>query len=138
MYQGKRFSNVLGQAKLACLAQEARVYVPDHARVTASDFTAAERAVLDALLETFAPPSYDANTTSEALRTALGRLAPHRLAKIRLFMRLLDGPTLTLILIGRFAPFASLERSQRERMLRAMADSPIAAIRTGFQVFKRL
>ena len=106
--------------------------------MTGSDFTAAEQTVLDALLETFAPPSYDAKTTSEALCTVLARLAPHRLAKVRMFMRLLDGPTLALVLIGRFTPFALLGRADRERMLRAMSDSPLGALRTGFQVFKRL
>ena len=51
--------------------------------MTIGDFTDRESAILDALLSTFAPPSADHTVAGEALRTALQRLAPHRLAKIR-------------------------------------------------------
>ena len=106
--------------------------------MTIGDFTDRESAILDALLATFAPPSADHAVAGEALRTALQRLAPHRLAKIRSLIRLLNGPFLTFALSGRWRSFASLDLHARERVLLAMADSPLAQLRTGFQVFKRL
>jgi choline dehydrogenase-like flavoprotein len=112
-----------------------------HRRLTAlasNGLTDRERAVADALMATFAPPGYDRETTTAALTAALSRLAPHRLAKLRTLLGLFDGPLLSLVLAGRFASFVSLDLANRERVLRALADSPIAQLRSGFQAFKRL
>ncbi|HET9341352.1 MAG TPA: GMC family oxidoreductase [Candidatus Eremiobacteraceae bacterium] len=106
--------------------------------MTIGDFTDRESATLDALLATFAPPDADRSIAGEALRTALRRLAPHRLAKIRTLIGMLDGPLLTFALSGRWQSFASLDLRSRERVLLAMADSRLAQLRMGFQVFKRL
>jgi len=107
-------------------------------RVPTGHFTDRESAILDALLLTFAPPSVDRGVAGSALRTALLRLAPHRLVKIRGLLGMLDGPVLTFALSGRWGSFAALDLGARERVLRSMADSPLAQLRTGFQVFKRL
>ena len=106
--------------------------------MTTSDLSAKENAVLDALLATIAPQGADLATCGRAMRVALDRLAPHRLAKLRSLLALLSGPVPSLLFAGTFAPFASLDLPQRERLLRAMADSPLAALRSGFQAFKRL
>jgi hypothetical protein len=68
-----------------------------------------ERAVIEALLVTFAPPAGDRATAAAAIVETLGRLAPHRLAKLRTLLRLLDAPLLPFVLTGRFAPFVSLD-----------------------------
>ena len=102
------------------------------------DFTDRESAILDALMSTFAPPSTDLAVAATALRTALRRLAPHRLAKIRALLGMLDGPLLPLAMSGRFGSFAGLDLAARERVLLSMADSPLGQLRMGFQVFKRV
>lgn len=94
--------------------------------------------MLVTLQSTFAPVDSDIATAAAAVERALMLLAPHRLAKLRTLLRLLDGPWLSLLLIGRPARFASLTQDHRERLLLAMSDSPIAPLRTGFQAFKRL
>lgn len=106
--------------------------------MTTPDLTARERLVIDTLLETFAPPACDRETASIAARGALGGLAPHRLAKLRTLLALLSAPAFSFALTGRWAPFWKLDRPSREKLLRAMADSPLAPIRSGFQAFKRL
>lgn len=106
--------------------------------VTTGDFTDRESAVLGALLSTFAPQQTDAIAAGTALKTALSRLAPHKLAKIRDLLRLLAGPALAFALTGSPRSIVARDLAGRERLLRAMADSPIAQLRTGFQVFKRL
>ncbi|HEY5093706.1 MAG TPA: GMC family oxidoreductase N-terminal domain-containing protein [Candidatus Eremiobacteraceae bacterium] len=97
-----------------------------------------ECSVLVTLQSTFAPEDSDFATAAAAVERALLLLAPHRLAKLRALLRLLDGPWLSLLLIGRPARFAALTQDQRERLLLAMSDNPIAPLRTGFQAFKRL
>jgi len=94
--------------------------------------------VLVSLQRTFAPEASDIATAAEAVERALLLLAPHRLAELRALLRLLDGPWLSLLLIGRPARFTALTHDQRERLLLAMSDSHVAPLRTGFQAFKRL
>jgi len=101
-------------------------------------FTTSERATLEALQRTFAPEESDVTTAAAALEQALLLLAPHRLAELHRLVRLLDGPWLSLLLIGKPTRFAALTHDRRESLLLAMADSPIAMLRTGFQALKRL
>jgi choline dehydrogenase-like flavoprotein len=100
--------------------------------------TSCERELLVCLQQTFAPEDSDVQRAAEAVALALERLAPHRLAKLRMVLRMLAGPWLSLLLVGRFAAFDQLDHSTRERLLLAMADSPIPTMRTGFQALKRL
>jgi choline dehydrogenase-like flavoprotein len=103
----------------------------------AAPLTPRERAILACLQQTFAPARSDVARASQAAEIALSRLAPHRLAELRKLLGLLAGP-LPALLIGRFAPFDRLAHPQRERLLLALADSPLPALRSGFQAFKRL
>jgi choline dehydrogenase-like flavoprotein len=100
--------------------------------------TRSERATLELLQRTFAPDDSDAASAAAAFEQALLLLAPHRLAKLRQLLLILDGPWLAMALIGKPLRFSSLTPAQREKLLVAMADSPIAPLRTGFQAFKRL
>ena len=111
---------------------------PNHAGVPTDELTAREKAVLDALLVTIAPQGCDFATASAALRVALDRTAPHRLAKLRPLLHGLGGPLLPFMLAGRFAPFTTLDLPTREQVLRAMADSPLGPLRSAFQALKRL
>lgn len=106
--------------------------------MAAGILTDRERALVGEILTTIAPPEVDAPTALVALCDALERLPAHRLAKLRPLLRLLDGPILSLACIGRFAPFDRLDQPARERLLRALADSPIDRLRSGFQALKRL
>ncbi len=99
--------------------------------------TSRERDFLFCLQQTFAPEDSDVPRAAEALALALERLAPHRLAKLRTVLRMLAGPWLSLLLVGRLAAFDRLDHATRERLLLAMADSPIPLMRTGFQALKR-
>lgn len=80
---------------------------------------------LRAVFVTFAPPDADVDTGVGLMRDAFASLASHRRAKLTLFARLI-------------APVLGLPQPMREAGLRALADSPIADLRTGFQAFKRL
>jgi len=100
--------------------------------------TARERELLVRLQQTFAPDDADVPRAAEGVALAIERLAPHRMAKLRTMLRMLAGPWLSLLLVGRFAPFDRLDRTMRERLLLALADSPIPTMRTGFQALKRL
>src|SRR5579862_8129708 len=97
-----------------------------------------EREVLVCLQQTFAPGDSDVPRAAEAVTLALERLAPHRLAKLRVMLRMLSAPWLSLLLVGKFSPYDRLDHATRERLLLAMADSPIPDMRTGFQALKRL
>ncbi|GAC1597121.1 MAG: GMC family oxidoreductase [Candidatus Velthaea sp.] len=85
----------------------------------------AVRPTLEALFTTFAPPDADDVRGVATMFEALERLAPHRRAKLQLFAKLLR-------------PVMLLPQGVRERALRALADSPLADLRSGFQAFKRL
>jgi choline dehydrogenase-like flavoprotein len=84
-----------------------------------------DRQTVAIIFATFASEGADAERGVNTVLDALDRLAPHRRAKLMLFVRLLR-------------PLSLLGPPARERALRALADSPIAALRTGFQAFKRL
>ncbi len=56
----------------------------------------------------------------------------------RRLLRVLDGPVLGFVLLGRPGRFSTLSRTDRERYLRAMATSRVPALRTGFEALRRL
>jgi choline dehydrogenase-like flavoprotein len=95
-----------------------------------------QRAVLDALADTFAPADAGAAATRELVAGALDRLAPHRRAKLTLVLNLLASPLAGLAFAGRLAPFDQLDHARRERaMLRLAAIKPL---RPAFDAFSRL
>ena len=100
--------------------------------------TERERATLERLVETFAPPQTDIGTAARAVETAISRLAPQQQGRLRLLLQLLDGPALALLLIRRPKPFSALRQAEREGLLRALAHSRVPALRSGFQALKRL
>jgi choline dehydrogenase-like flavoprotein len=95
-----------------------------------------ERAVLDALADTFAPADADQEATRALLAAAVDRLAPHRRKKLGLVLGLLGNPLGGLVLAGRPVPFPRLDRARRERALLRM--SRIAPLRPAFDGFARL
>ncbi len=80
---------------------------------------------LAAIVATFAPGGSDVARGTELMEEAFARLAPHRRSKLQFFARLI-------------APLMALPRPAREAALRALCDSSISDLRTGFQAFKRL
>ncbi|HEY0614070.1 MAG TPA: GMC family oxidoreductase [Candidatus Elarobacter sp.] len=98
--------------------------------------SATQRAVLDALADTFAPPDADRDATRELVASALARLAPHRRAKLILVLNLLASPLAGLALAGRAAGFARLDPGRRERALLRLAT--IGPLRPAFDAFSRL
>lgn len=73
-----------------------------------------------------------------AVEQAIGTLGARRRDEIRLFLRLLDNPVFMLVAAGRARGITGMTPEQREHALLAMANSPIPAVRTGFQALKRL
>ena len=53
-------------------------------------------------------------------------------------LALMASPISSLLLAGSTKPFATLSQGQREKYLLAMANSPLAALRQGYQTLKRL
>ncbi len=53
-------------------------------------------------------------------------------------LALMASPISSLLLAGSTKPFATLSQKQREKFLLAMANSPLAALRQGYQTLKRL
>ncbi|HEY6540465.1 MAG TPA: GMC family oxidoreductase N-terminal domain-containing protein [Ktedonobacteraceae bacterium] len=59
-------------------------------------------------------------------------------ADFRRLLRLMASPATSLILARSAKPFVALTQEQREKYLIAMANSPLAALRQGYQTLKRL
>jgi choline dehydrogenase-like flavoprotein len=95
-----------------------------------------QQATLDALADTFAPADADPAGTRALVTAALDRLAPHRRAKLALVLKLLASPVAGLVLAGRPAAFARLDRARRERALLRLAR--LAPLRPAFDAFARL
>lgn len=72
------------------------------------------------------------------LAETLGLESASKQAEFRQLLALLAGPVGGLLLIGKPKPFADLPFEQREKYLQAMANSPVAQLRQGFQAIKRL
>lgn len=59
-------------------------------------------------------------------------------AEFHQLLGLLNSPVTGLLLAGSAKPFMALAQQQREKYLLAMANSPLAALRQGYQALKRL
>src|SRR6202165_3653497 len=59
-------------------------------------------------------------------------------ADFRRLLRLMTSPVTSLVLARSAKPFVALPQEQREKYLTAMANSPVAALRQGYQTLKRL
>jgi len=59
-------------------------------------------------------------------------------ADFRRLLRLMANPVTSLMLARSAKPFIALTQEQREKYLSAMANSPVAALRQGYQTLKRL
>jgi len=59
-------------------------------------------------------------------------------ADFRRLLRLMANPVTSLMLARSAKSFVSLTQQQREKYLSAMANSPVAALRQGYQTLKRL
>lgn len=78
-----------------------------------------------------------AAVVSEVERRAV-RLAPHQQQELRLVLDLLDRRLVGFASIGRPVPFAMAGEAAQTRWLAAWATSPVPALRTAFQAFRRL
>ncbi|GCE22484.1 GMC family oxidoreductase N-terminal domain-containing protein [Dictyobacter kobayashii] len=111
--------------------------------------------VLEAICETFFPTLDPPANSDKAQATyyrasasdlhlalliaeTLGQEDEEARADVRRLLALLRSPATGLLLAGAPRPFAALSFKQREKYLLAMAHSPLAQLRQGYQVFKRL
>ncbi|GLV55242.1 GMC oxidoreductase [Dictyobacter sp. S3.2.2.5] len=114
-----------------------------------------ELQVLEAICETFFPsldPPPDSDQSQVAYYRAnagdlhlalliaetLGREDEESRADVKRLLALLRSPATGLLLVGKGRPFRVLPFEQREKYLLAMAHSPLAQLRQGYQLFKRL
>lgn len=105
----------------------------------------------DTLLPSLEPPAGSTNVVTAYYRRGAGDLnvaqsiaetlatenAQER-AKFRQLLGLLNGPVGGLLLLGNPRPFKALSPERREKYLLAMANSPMAQLRQGYQAIKRL
>lgn len=129
---------------------------PDTTRTLVAGWLSAEEfAILEAVCDTFVPALEPPEGSSDALAAFYRRRASDlnvalRIAEtlsledaatqgeFRQLLSLIANPISALLLIGAFKSFMSLSFEQREKYLQAMANSPIAALRQGYQSIKRL
>jgi choline dehydrogenase-like flavoprotein len=91
---------------------------------------------LAAVVETFSPSDADVPATRDVVLDAFARLPHHKRAKLRSALALLANPLAGLVLGGRFAGFARLDPTRRERALLRL--SRIPPLRPAFDAFARL
>src|SRR5712692_11293162 len=114
-----------------------------------------EFSILEAVCDTFFPSLEPSAGSSETLaayyrRSArdlnVAQLLAETLAQenaeaqtqFHQLLALMASPISSLLLAGSTKPFATLSQGQREKYLLAMANSPLAALRQGYQTLKRL
>ncbi|GAC1389595.1 MAG: GMC family oxidoreductase [Vulcanimicrobiaceae bacterium] len=97
----------------------------------------ADRDTLQALYATFVPAAAPAAAV-EAMAGALERLPAHRVVELRRFLGLLRTPAFCLAVAGKYKRFDVLRFPDRERVLHALANHPIAKLRSAYQAVKRL
>lgn len=108
-------------------------------------------ALCDTLLPTLTPPTDSSEPVADYYRRNAGDLhvalvVAETLAQedstaqtdFRQFLALLATPATSLLFVGQAKAFADLGFAQREKYLQALANSPIAQLRQGFQAIKRL
>jgi choline dehydrogenase-like flavoprotein len=104
--------------------------------------------VCDALMPTLEPLDSDSAALfrlsaadvglAAAVEQAMIALSARQLRELRLYIRLLDSPLFMLFVVGRPSGMSSMQPAERETALFALANSPFAVVRTGFQALKRL
>ncbi|MGE5730512.1 MAG: hypothetical protein ACM37U_01130, partial [Gemmatimonas sp.] len=109
--------------------------------------TSRERATLAALCEAF-QPALTAESGEDAVlfaasaaqlgvppaaEQAFARLAPAQQAEFRQLLALLDFGVVGLVLARTFHGATRMTVAERERLLRALANSPVSQLRSGFQ-----
>ncbi len=117
--------------------------------------TPAEFSVLEAVCETLLPSLEPPNGSSEIVaayyrRSARDLNVAHLVAEtlslenaqakadFHQLLSLLSNPVAGLLLAGSPRPFKALSQQKREKYLAAMANSPMAQLRQGYQAIKRL
>jgi choline dehydrogenase-like flavoprotein len=114
------------------------------------EFTILE-AVCDTFLPSLEPPAGSSEAEAAYYRRKAGDLHVALLlaetlaqenaeaqADFHRLLGLMASPLTSLVLAGSAKPFVALSQEQREKYLFAMANSPVAALRQGYQAFKRL
>jgi choline dehydrogenase-like flavoprotein len=86
-----------------------------------------QHTVIEAVFASFVPPDADAARGIATMVAALDALPPHRRARLNALLALLWA-------LG----FSRWPLRARETLLRALADAPVAPLRSGFQALKRL
>lgn len=118
--------------------------------LTPAEFTILE-AVCDTLLPSLeAPPASSEAVVAYYQRSArdlqlaqriadvLGQQKPEVKQAYHRFWSLLAAPPVGLLFAGSARPFVALEQAKREQYLLALANSPLGALRQGYQGIKRL
>ena len=95
--------------------------------------------VLRAVATTLVPPPEGAPDLGDRVACKIDSLPRSSdRAELDLLLRLLDSPTVNLLLSGRPRPFTRMSAAQRERCLRGWATSLLPQRRKAFQALKRL
>jgi choline dehydrogenase-like flavoprotein len=118
--------------------------------LTPNEFAILE-AVCNTLLPSLEPPAGSSETAAAYYRRSardlnIAHLVAETLAlenpraqtEFRQLLALLASPAAGLMLAGSPRPFIALSQEKREQYLRAMANSPLAQLRQGYQAIKRL
>lgn len=118
--------------------------------LTADEFATLE-AICDTLLPSLEPPSGSTETIAAYYRRCAGDLdVARRLAEmlarettqvhadLRQFVSMFASSGPSLLFAGHAQPFAALSQQKREQYLLALANSPVAKLRKGYQGIKRL
>ena len=118
--------------------------------LTPKEFALLE-AICDTLLPSLKPPEGSTEEVvayyrrcardlhvAQQIAEKLGQQGPEVQANIRRFLTLFTAPPVSLFLAGIGRPFVELTQAKREQFLRALANSPIGALRQGYQGLKRL
>lgn len=114
--------------------------------------SAGERATLEALCLAFLPAldpgpgddeglfTSDAHSrhVAERVEETLSILGEGERSRFRLFLKLLNQPLIIAFQSGRASRFASLSKSEAERVLISLATSRLPDLRAGFQAIRRL
>jgi long-chain-alcohol oxidase len=95
---------------------------------------------LATVAETLLPPADGAwrATVAERADALLYRTHPEDLGNLGQLLGLLESPAVNLLSIGRAQRFSAMMPADREKVLRALARSPLSTIRGGFAALKRL
>lgn len=75
---------------------------------------------------------------ASAVEQAMTALSARQVRELRLFLTLLESPLFMFPVAGRASGVSKMSASDREAALLAMANSPLPALRTGFQALRRL